>query len=299
MPEFGAIEAGGTKFVCAAGSGPQELWAVTEFPTTTPDETLARAIEFLRMCAADQELEAVGIASFGPIDLARDSPTYGKVTSTPKEGWAWTDIAGSVSRALGLPVAFDTDTNGAALAEARWGAARGLDDFAYLTVGTGIGAGLMVNGELIHGLLHPEFGHIRIPHDWAMDPFAGICPYHGDCLEGLASGPAIERRWRRAPEALPSDHAGWRLEARYLALGVANLICTLAPQRVLLGGGVMRRAEVWPLMRARVWEILAGYLQLPEPADRAEAFIVPPALGERAGVLGALALAESLGDAGR
>jgi fructokinase len=293
MPVFGAIEAGGTKFVCAVGGDPHRLRAITQFPTTTPEETLSRAIGFLAAQAQETELEAIGIACFGPVDRSPTSPTYGRIMATPKPGWSWVDVAGTVSRALHLPVAIDTDTNGAALAEFRWGAAQGLDDFAYITIGTGIGAGLIVNGGLVHGLLHPEFGHIRIPHDLTADAYPGCCPFHGDCLEGLASGRALELRWRRSPETLPAGHRGWALEARYLALGIANLVCTLVPQRIVLGGGVMRRAEIWPLLRAGVQTLVAGYLALRELADGIETFIAPPGLGDRAGILGALALAAS------
>jgi fructokinase len=190
-PVYGGIEAGGTKWVCAIGSGPDDIRAMTRFPTTAPDETLSHAINFFR--AHSEELTALGIASFGPVDLQPASPTWGHVTTTPKPGWANTDVAGALGGALDVPIGFDTDVNGAALAEHRWGAAQGLDTFIYLTIGTGIGGGGMIGGKLMHGLVHPEMGHIRVPHDCAADPFPGVCLFHGDCLEGLASGPAIER----------------------------------------------------------------------------------------------------------
>ena len=189
---YGGIEAGGTKFVCAVGSGPDDIRAQTQFPTTTPGETLARAIDFFR--AQPPNLAAIGIASFGPVDPNPASPTFGYITTTPKPGWAQTDFAGAIRRALDLPVGFDTDVNGAALAEYRWGAAQGLDTFIYLTIGTGLGGGGLINGCPMHGLIHPEMGHIRLPHDWEADPFPGTCPYHGDCLEGLAAG----RPWSSA-----------------------------------------------------------------------------------------------------
>jgi fructokinase len=201
MPLWGGIEAGGTKTVCAIGTGPEDLRAEVRFPTTTPAETIQQVIQFFREQAREEPLAAVGIASFGPLDLDPQSPRFGYITSTPKPGWACTDLAESVGQSLGTPVGFDTDVNAAALGEHQWGAARGLDDFVYLTVGTGIGGGAMVNGRLTHGLSHPEMGHIRIPHDRALDPFEGSCPYHGDCLEGLASGPALEARW---------GQPGWR-----------------------------------------------------------------------------------------
>jgi fructokinase len=194
--------------------------------------------------------------------------------------------------ALGLPIAIDTDVNAAALAEHRWGSAVGLGTFCYITVGTGIGGGAVVDGRLVHGLLHPEFGHMRVPHDRAVDPFDGVCPYHGDCLEGLASGTAIDKRWGpRAQDA--QDEAVWQLEAGYLALGIANVTCVLSPERVVLGGGVIKQPTLLPLVRARVGELLAGYFNAPELSGDLAGYIVAPALGDRAGVLGALELARS------
>lgn len=294
MPLYGGIEAGGTKFVCAVGSGPDEIRAEVRFPTTTPQETLQQAVEFFQAQEArlGERLTAIGIASFGPVDLIPQSPTYGFITSTPKPGWRNVDIVGYIRRALKVPVGFDTDVNGAALAEGLWGAAQGLDTFIYLTVGTGIGGGGMVGGKLIHGLLHPEMGHLRIPHDRGRDPFEGRCPYHGDCLEGLASGPALEARWGVRPENLPPDHPAWDLEAEYLALALHNLVCALSPQRVILGGGVMKQAHLFPRIRARLRDLLNGYIPVPAIlTEEIEAYVVPPALGDRAGVLGALALA--------
>ncbi|HOG45982.1 MAG TPA: ROK family protein [Anaerolineae bacterium] len=290
MALWGGIEAGGTKFVCAVGTGPGEL-REARFATTTPAETIARAVEFFRR-EAGTALVAVGIGSFGPVDPNPASPTFGSITSTPKPGWAHTDLVGPIGRALGVPVAFDTDVNAAALGEHRWGAAQGLDTFIYLTVGTGIGGGAMANGRLLHGLLHPEMGHIRIPHDWARDPYPGACPYHGDCLEGLAAGPALEGRWGARGETLPPEHPAWPLEAEHLAQGLVSLICTLAPQRIIMGGGIMQQAQLFPLVRRRVQELLNGYLQAPAILDRIDEYIVPPALGSRAGVLGAIALAQ-------
>jgi len=286
---FGAIEAGGTKFVCAVGNGPQDLETV-QFPTTTPAETLERTVQFFQRFHG--ELRAVGIASFGPVDLRAGSPTYGFITSTPKAGWRDTDVARFVGNALGVPVGFDTDVSGAALGEARWGAAQGLSDFVYLTVGTGIGGGAVVHGQVLHGLMHPEMGHIRIPHDLAEDPYPGCCPFHGDCLEGLASGPSIQARWGANASELPPDHPGLSLEARYLALGLANWVCTLSPQRIVLGGGVVNQSLLFPLIRAELLRLLNGYIQVREITECAERFVVPAMLGSRAGVLGALVLAE-------
>jgi fructokinase len=279
---FGGIEAGGTKFICGIGSGPENLHRI-EFPTTATRETISRAIAFFR----EHTVAALGIACFGPVDLTKGSPTYGHITSTPKPAWRNFDIVGEMTRALDVPVAIDTDVNGAALGEVRWGAAQGLSDALYLTVGTGIGGGAMVGGQLLHGLGHPEMGHVRIPHDFTTDPFLGCCPYHGDCLEGLASGFAIEKRWGARGEALPENHPGWELEAHYLALGLMNWVCTLSPKRIILGGGVMRCRELLPLVRRKLKEMLNGYVQAPE--------IVAPALGDNAGVLGAIALAQQNG----
>ncbi len=292
MTVYGGIEAGGTKFICAVGNNPQDIHAIERIPTTTPAETIARTIEYFRRIAATEPLTAVGIASFGPVDPNPRSPTFGYSTSTPRPGWANVNLAGEIAAALGLPVAFDTDVNGAALAESRWGAARGLDTFIYLTVGTGFGGGGLVNGKPMHGLLHPEMGHIRIPHNRETDPFPGMCPFHGDCLEGLAAGPAIEQRWGQRGETLPADHPAWELEAHYLSLGLMNHILMLSPQRIILGGGVMAQSQLFPLVRQKVVAQLNGYVSAPEILQRIDEYIVPPALGNLAGVLGAIALAQ-------
>ena len=198
MALFGAIEAGGTKFVCAVGTGFDDLQSEIRIPTTTPAETLPRVIDFFQQQIKQRgELNAIGIGAFGPVDVRVDSPTFGWFLDTPKPGWQQIDFAGAIKRELSVPVSFDTDVNAAALGEHRWGNAQGLDTFIYLTVGTGIGGGGMVNGQPIHGLLHPEMGHILIPHDLSIDPFEGACPFHQDCLEGLASGFALEKRWQQ------------------------------------------------------------------------------------------------------
>jgi fructokinase len=267
------IEAGGTKFVCAVGTGPGDLVS-QEFPTTTPDETLGHVISFFKAF----QIDALGIGCFGPLDLRR-----GMITSTPKVAWRGVPIVELLRRATGIErIVLDTDVNAAALGERTWGAAQGIDNFLYLTVGTGIGGGAIVNGRLIHGQGHPEMGHIRIPHDLAKDPFAGDCYAHKDCLEGLASGHAMESRWGIRGENLPDEHPAWALEAHYLGLGIASLICTLSPELVIVGGGVMKRAG-FDRVRAEVELVMNGYMELPE--------IVPPALGGNAGVLGAMALA--------
>ncbi len=240
-----------------------------------------RVVEYFR---SRPPVGAIGIGSFGPVDPNPQSKTFGYITSTPKLAWRNFDFAGAIRQALGVAVAFDTDVNAAALAEHRWGAAQGLDDFIYVTVGTGVGGGGMSNGRLLHGRMHPEMGHIRVPHDRARDPFAGNCPYHGDCLEGLVAAPAIQARWGQPPHLLPAGHPAWKLEAHYLALGLANWICSLSPMRIILGGGIMQHVELFEMVRSEVTGLLNGYVESPE--------IVPPALGARAGVLGAIALAE-------
>jgi fructokinase len=292
---FGGIEAGGTKFVCAAGTSPADIRAETRFPTTTPAETIGKAVEFFKSARAQHgPLKGVGIASFGPIDPQPASPSFGYITTTPKPGWANTDFAGAVGRALGVPVGFDTDVNVAALGEWRWGAAHGVENVIYLTIGTGIGGGGLVNGKLMHGLVHPEMGHIRIPHDRAADSYPGHCPFHGDCFEGLASGPAIFDRWKQAAELLAEDHPAWKLEAHYLALALVNFICTLSPERIILGGGVMSHPRLLSMVRASVQELLNQYVQSPAVLEQIDSYIVAPGLGNRSGVLGAFALAEQM-----
>jgi fructokinase len=286
---YGGVEAGGTKWVCAIGDGPDGVRETATFPTTTPEETIARTADFF---AQNGGILALGVGSFGPIDVRRSSPTWGHITTTPKPGWADTDIAVALGGALGVPVAFDTDVNAAALGEQRWGAAVGLETFCYITIGTGIGGGGMANGRLMHGLIHPEFGHMRVPHDRERDPFDGVCPYHGDCFEGLASGEAVRQRWGKRGDEL-TGAAVWELEAGYLALGLVNVICTLSPQRIILGGGVTKQPTLLPLVREKVRELLAGYVDARELDAGLDEFIVTPVLGDRAGVLGAIELART------
>lgn len=287
---YGGIEAGGTKFVCAVGTGPDDLRDETRFPTTHPEETITRCVEYFRQVVGGESLDGIGIASFGPIDPNPASPTWGYLTTTPKPGWANTDLVGPLAEALGVPIGFDTDVNAAAMAEGRWGIARGLDTFIYLTIGTGIGGGAMVGERPVHGLLHPEMGHMLITRR-GDDDFEGTCPYHDGCLEGLAAGPAIERRWGSKAEELPADHPAWDLEAHYLAVGVANLVCALSPQQVIMGGGVMSQQQLFPRVRRQVRELLNGYVQVPAITADNATYIVPPGLGSRSGVLGAIALA--------
>jgi fructokinase len=288
MATYGGIEAGGTKFVCAVGSGPGDLRDLKRIPTTTPSETIKQVIDFFNL---HKGLSAIGIAAFGPVDLDTKSPTWGYITSTPKPGWAFTDLAGLIGRALKVHIGFDTDVNGAALGEHRWGAAQGLENFIYLTIGTGIGGGGMINGKLMHGLVHPEMGHVLIPHDKQADTYKGHCPFHTDCFEGLACGPAILERWGQTAEALPTDHLAWTLEARYIALALHNYICTLSPQKLILGGGIMEQSQLLPMVRANVKQLLNSYVRAKEIMKDIDNYIVPPKLGKQAGVLGAIALA--------
>lgn len=285
------IEAGGTKFVCGVGSGPDDL-KTTQFPTSAPEVTLGNVIGFFKH-EGRGNLEAIGVGSFGPVDLDRSSSTYGYITSTPKPGWSNFDLAGAMREGLGVPVALDTDVNGAVLGEARWGAAQGLSDAVYLTIGTGIGGGAIVHGQVVHGMVHPEIGHLRIPHDLSRDPFPGICPYHQDCLEGLACGPAMQARWGSPAGVLEPDHPAWALEAHYLALGLVNLTLSLSTKRILLGGGVMQQPQLFPLIRKEFARLLNGYVQHRSVLDDLDEYIQPPKLGGQAGILGALVLAES------
>jgi fructokinase len=291
MSAFGGVEAGGTKWVCAVGTGPGDLEATDTVPTTSPEETIGRAVAFFER---EGPVDAIGIGSFGPVDPNPSSPTWGFITTTPKPGWANTDLARQFRRRLSVPVAFDTDVNAAALGEHRWGAAQGCDTFCYVTIGTGIGGGGIVNGAPMHGLLHPEFGHLRIPHDRTVDPFDGVCPYHGDCWEGLAAGPAIEARWGKRGEELLEVDEVWTLEARYVALGLVSVISIVSPERIVLGGGVMNAPGLLSLVRRQVVEIVGGYLETPALGETVADYVVPPALGSRSGVLGAIALAQTL-----
>ncbi|PID84953.1 MAG: fructokinase [Chloroflexi bacterium] len=288
---IGGIEAGGTKFVCAVGRGPDDLRDEVRFPTTTPAETLGKAIAYFKeMSAKHGSLSALGIAAFGPLDPNPGSPTFGYITTTPKPHWGNVDVVGTMQKEFDVPVGFDTDVNGAAWAEHLWGVAQDVDNLIYLTIGTGVGGGVIANGELVHGLIHPELGHISLPHDWEKDPYPGRCPYHGDCLEGMAAGPAIGDRWQKPAYELPADHPAWELEAHYLALALRTFICTLSPERIVLGGGVMEQPQLFPLVREKTQAYLHGYVQAPAILDDMDSYIVPPGLGNKAGVLGSFAL---------
>ncbi len=289
---FGGIEAGGTKFVCIVASGPDHILEQMRIPTTTPGETLERTIEFFRPFTASRQVGTIGIGCFGPLDSDPTSPTYGSITSTPKPGWNNTDVPGTIRRALNVGIAIDTDVNAAALGEFKWGASQGCDPSLYLTIGTGIGGGYVMNGQPLTGLLNPEMGHIRIPHDLQVDPFPGICPFHADCFEGLANGPAIQERFGSRGESIPDDHPFWKVEAGYIASALVNYILTLSPRKIVIGGGVMGRAFLFPLVRRKVQDLLQGYVSHPKLLEDIANYIVPPALGNLSGSLGAIALAK-------
>lgn len=290
-PRFGAIEAGGTKFICAVGSGPDDLSDVVRIPTTKPGETLNNVIAYFRKFReAGAALDAIGIATFGPAEVNENSPRWGSILATPKPGWSDCDVAGSISKAFGLPVGFDTDVNGAALAEHRWGAAQTCSAMAYVTVGTGIGGGFILRDGPLRGLRHPEIGHImprRHPQD---GDFPGTCPFHRDCLEGLASGPAIEARWGATLTELPSTHEAHDIVAWYLAHLVLTIAAFVSPERIILGGGVMHAAQLLPRVGRAARKLAAGYF-----GDDAqfENILCSPQLGDRSGLLGGICLAES------
>lgn len=286
------VEAGGTKFVCAIGTGPDDLLDSTVVPTTTPAETLGRVRAFLQEPREGIRVGGLGLASFGPLDLRPSSPRYGHITTTPKPGWAGTDLLGAATGWVDGPVVLDTDVNGAAVGEHRWGAARGVGSSAYLTVGTGIGGGAVVGGRVLGGQVHPEMGHLHVQRH-PDDDFAGSCPFHGDCLEGMASGPAIRARVGRPAHDLGDGLAEVvALEAWYLAQLVATVALVLAPDRVVLGGGVLGMPGLLPAVRAALLDRLAGALDGTPLAEDVDSWLVAPRLGSRSGVLGAIALTQ-------
>ncbi len=239
-----------------------------------------------------EKLLAIGIGSFGPIELNRESSNYGFVTSTPKPGWSTINIYGLIKEELKIPVGFNTDVNAAALGEYEWGAGRGLNNFIYLTIGTGIGGGAMINSRLLHGLQHPEMGHIFIPQDLKADPYEGNCPFHKNCFEGLASGPAMKNRWGKSPEDLNIDHKAWDLEAQYISFALISYIFTLSPERIIIGGGIMEQKKLLPLILTTVKKMLNNYIHLEEITGNIEKYIVLPSLAQKSGILGALVLAK-------
>lgn len=288
---YGGIEAGGTKFVCVVASGPSQIVDEIRFMTTTPQETLGKAIQFFEPFVTSGQVSAIGVGSFGPLNLNPESSTYGFITATPKPGWSNTNVLGTLQRALKINIAIDTDVNVAALGEYKWGASKNCDPSLYLTIGTGIGGGYIKDGRALIGLLHPEMGHLRIPHSRELDPFPGICPFHGDCFEGLASGPAIEKRLGVAGAVVPENDPFWDIEADYIGSALMNYILTLSPKRIVLGGGVMQREFLFPKVRRRVRELLNSYVSSKIVLENTEGYILPPGLGSQSGSLGAIALA--------
>ena len=290
MALYGVVETGGTKMVCAVVAGPDDIRAEVRFPTTSPDENIPQIIAFLAAHHAQTPLTSIGIGSFGPIVLDKSLPNYGSVAPTTKPFWSNAAVVAPIQAALGVPVGFDLDVTTAALGELTWGAGQGLQHIVYYTIGTGIGAGIIVNGQPLPCMMHPESGHQRLSRN-PLDTFAGNCSFHLDCLEGLAAGPAIEKRWGTKAHLLPPDHVAWEYEADYIAQALMNTILLVSPQRIILGGGVMEQLHLFPMIRRNVLSRLNGYINTPAILDHIDDYIVPPALGNQAGMLGALVLA--------
>jgi len=290
MSLYGVVETGGTKMVCAIVAGPNDVRHEVRFPTTTPAENIPQIIAFLQQHHAQTPLTSIGIGSFGPIVLDKSSPNYGCVAPTTKPYWSNAPVVAPIHAALGIPVGFDLDVTTAALGELQWGAGVGLQHLVYYTIGTGIGAGIIVNGAPLPCMMHPEAGHQRLSRIDS-DTFAGNCSFHVDCLEGLAAGPAIEKRWGVKADQLPPNHIAWEYQADYIAQAVMNTILMVSPQRIILGGGVMDQAHLFPMIRTKVLARLNGYINVDAITAHIDEYIVPPALGNRAGMLGALVLA--------
>ena len=281
---IGALEAGGTKMVCAIGDENGNVFEQVSIKTETPEITMPKLIEYFK----DKDIEALGIACFGPVCLDKNDPKYGYITSTPKLAWKDYDICGAFKKEFNIPVGFDTDVNGSCLGEATFGAAKGLKNVIYLTIGTGIGAGEYVDGRLLHGNLHPEAGHMlmRLHPE---DTYKGKCPYHGTCFEGLAAGPAIEARWGKSAKELSDNSKVWEMEGFYIAEALVTYILTLAPEKIILGGGVMHQTQLFPIIRKNVVEMLNGYLDTKELKD-IDNYIVPAGLNDDQGIIGCLIL---------
>ena len=293
MDYFVGIEAGGTKFKCIIANDPSTIIAEETFQTIVPELTLPRVVEFIKdaACNLDIQIKAAGLSCFGPVDLDPYSPAYGSITTTPKLKWRNYPILKFFKDNLKVPVAFETDVNGAALGEGKWGAAKGVSDFVYITVGTGIGGGVIQNHKPLFGMTHPEIGHMKIqPHP--DDPFPGNCPYHTTCLEGLANAPALAARWNMDPASLPDDHPAWDFEAYYLGQAIHNLILVCSPKKIILGGGVLNHQGLIEKVRIETIRILNGYIST-SYLDHVDEYIVPPLLGDRAGALGAIAMLSS------
>jgi fructokinase len=293
---FAGVETGGTNIKCIIASDPSHVISEMVFPTLDPEPTLQKVIEFFSVGEKRYSIPitSMGIGGFGPLDLDPSSATFGSVTSTPKLAWQNFPLLSKLTQAFSFPVAIDTDVNAALLGETRWGAGIGFTDLVYVTVGTGIGGGILSNGKLIHGLIHPELGHMLIRHDFQVDPFEGFCPFHKDCLEGLASGASLAARWHTNPEQLPNNHPAWELEADYLAQMCINLTLTVSPQRIIIGGGVPQHENLLALIRLKFQSLLNSYLVSASLEEKIESYIVPPMLGNRAGIFGTVALASTL-----
>ncbi len=283
--KIGALEAGGTKMVCAIGDENGNIFERISIPTETPEVTVPRLIEYF----SDKKIEALGIGCFGPIDLNRNSETYGYITTTPKIPWRNFDMVGAFQKALHVPVGFDTDVNGSALGEATWGITKGLENSVYITIGTGVGMGIISNGKVLHGMMHPEAGHIILKKH-PLDQYEGKCPYHKTCLEGLAAGPAIEARWGKKGIELADRKEVWELEAYYIGQALVDLILVLSPQKIVLGGGVMHQEQLLGLVKEEVKKQLNGYIKTKEMEDLDE-YIVLPSLNDNQGIMGAIRLA--------
>lgn len=285
------IEAGGTKFVCAVAHDPQNIIDEIRFPTTRPEETIAKAVNFFReMEEKHGSISSLGLGCFGPLDPDPASNRYGYITATPKPGWRDVDIIGMLKQHFSCPIGFDTDVNGAALGEYLWGAGKNCDVLLYITIGTGVGGGVLIHGKPLHGLTHPEVGHIFLPRSAADQGFSGVCPYHGDCLEGLVSGPALEARTGLSGKDIPEDHESWDVVADYIAAALSSYICILSPQKIILGGGVMAQQHLLDRVRNRVPEMLNGYVPHPAVTVNIDRYIIPTGLGDKSGVMGAFAL---------
>ena len=296
-PLYGAIEAGGTKIVCAAGYGPAGIpdGCRAVIPTGAPGPTLAAVTEFFaRITGEHGALAAIGIASFGPVDVDRRSVTWGRILATPKPGWSDTSLVAPFER-FGCPIAIDTDVSAAALAEARLGAGAGLGSLAYVTVGTGIGGGVVIADRTIKGLLHPEMGHIRVQRDSRDVDFPGVCPFHGDCLEGLASGPAVWARWHTQAGNLPEGHPGREILGDYLGQLAATIALLISCERIVFGGGVASGGRLLPYIRRSARHWLGGYLPIEARAGGFDRYITAPGLGDSAGAAGAFLLAMQAG----
>lgn len=283
---LGAIEAGGTKIICGIGNEKGELFEKIHFETTSPAETMPKIIEYF----ADKQIEALGVGTFGPVDVNPSSETYGYILDTPKAGWSMYPFLDTLKEHITVPMVIDTDVNGAALGEAMWGVANDVDSCLYITIGTGVGAGFYSEGRLLHGLLHPEMGHILLRRH-EQDDYMGKCPFHGDCLEGLAAGPAIEGRFGIKAYELEETHIAWEIEAYYIAQALINYTMILSPHRIILGGGVMKQQQLFPLIRKEFIKQLGNYINKPELSTDIDHYIVYPGLGDHSGMYGALALA--------